>query len=133
MSEEDKLDVRRELETLNQKLRKSEEAIVARDEEVLRLRGEVQREKYRYKLLWRMNCENVAEHDATLSAKEVEIEALRKQIRELTTVATGEGTGSVHVGEGHHRTPPEIVPHPSGSATSTDPAQRLEETGVVSS
>ena len=40
---------------------------MARDEEVLRLRGEVQRQKNRYKLLWRMNCENVAEHDATLS------------------------------------------------------------------
>ena len=50
-SEEDELDARRELETLNQKLRESEEAIVARDEEVLRLRGEIQREKNRYKLL----------------------------------------------------------------------------------
>ena len=133
-SEGDELDARRELETINQKLRESEEAIVARDEEVLRLRGEVQREKNRYKLLWRMNCENLAEHDAALSAKEVEIEALRKQIRELTTVAPGEGTGSVRVGEGgHHHTPPETVPHPSGSTASTDPARRLEKTGVVSS
>ena len=44
-SEEDELDVHQELETLTQKLRESEEAIVARDEEVLSLRGEVQREK----------------------------------------------------------------------------------------
>ena len=63
----------------------------------------------------------------------MEIEALRKQIRELTTIAPGEGTGSVHVGEGgHHHTPPEIISHPSGSTTSTDPAWRLERTRVAS-
>ena len=60
-----------------------------------RLKIELRREKEKYKQVWRMNCEQLAEYDATTTAIDEEMAALREQLRvaELAARTTpGPGT-----------------------------------------
>ena len=60
-----------------------------------RLKIELRREKEKYKQVWRMNCEQLAEYDAATTAIDEEMAALREQLRvaELAARTTpGPGT-----------------------------------------
>ena len=52
-------------------------------EEVSQLRERLQKEKDKYATLWRMNCEQLIEHDSAISVREEESERLRARVAEL--------------------------------------------------
>ena len=52
-------------------------------EEVSGLRDGMEEARRKYKEVWRMNCEQLAEHDVSLAAKEDEVESLNERIPEL--------------------------------------------------
>ena len=66
--------------------------------EVERLKGEVRQERERYKQLWRMNCADLAEHDALLPAKDEEIASLQQQLSETRSVAFAGDVEEDHTG-----------------------------------
>ena len=69
-----------ELET---ELNRLTEENTALQEEVSGLRDGMEEARRKYKELWRMNCEQLVEHDGSLAAKEDEVASLKKRIAEL--------------------------------------------------
>ena len=53
------------------------------DEVVEGLRSDLKEERERFRTAWKLNCEQVAEQDALLTAKEGEIEIFRHQLEDL--------------------------------------------------
>ena len=79
-SEEEEVDeVRSELQRKTTELQSVTQHNEAATEIEL-LKRELQQEMERYKQLWRMNCANLVEHDATLAAKDDEISSLQQQL-----------------------------------------------------
>lgn len=60
-----------ELEAANLQLEEAADTIKSKQSEIERLEKELRQEKERYKQLWRISCDNLAEHDCTHSACEV--------------------------------------------------------------
>ena len=75
--EDVRIELQRKSEELEEVTQKLDEAVV----EIDCLKREVQQEEEQYKQLWRMNCVNLAEHDAGLAAKDEEIASLHQQLR----------------------------------------------------
>ena len=73
-----------EVETLKQALDEATEKNAALAREVSSLREGLQKQKDRVKELWKINCEQLAEHDSIIAAKDVEISSLRARVEELT-------------------------------------------------
>ena len=73
-----------EVETLKQALDKAIKQNAALDREVSSLRKGLQKQKDRVKELWKLNCEQLADHDSIIPAKDVEISSLRARVEELT-------------------------------------------------
>ena len=77
-------------------------------EEVSGLRDGMEEARRKYKELWRMNCEQLAEHDVSLAAKEDEVESLKERIAEL------EARGALPESEAVRR--PSVSASPGSSA-----------------
>lgn len=73
-----------EVETLKQALDEATEKNAALASEVSSLREGLQKQKDRVKELWKLNCEQLAEYDSIIAAKDVEISSLRARVEELT-------------------------------------------------
>ena len=71
------------METLKQSLDKAKEERMPRWPEVSSLREGLQKQKDRVKELWKLNCEQLAEHDSIIAAKDAEISSLRARVEEL--------------------------------------------------
>ena len=69
-----------ELETELDRLMEENTAL---QEEVSGLRDGMEGARRKYNELWRINCEQLVEHDVSLAAKEDEVESLKKRIAEL--------------------------------------------------
>ena len=72
------------METLKQALDEATEKNAALASEVSSLREGLQKQKDRVKELWKLNCEQLAEHDSIIAAEDVEISSLRARVEELT-------------------------------------------------
>ena len=72
-----------ETETLKQALTEATEENAALTREVSLLRERVERGQRKVKELWRLNCEQLEEHDLIVSAKDEEIESLKARLQGL--------------------------------------------------
>ena len=75
--ESEEEEVRSELQRKTTELESVTQQLNEAATEIERLKRELQQEMERYKQLWRMNCANLVEHDATLAAK---ISSLQQQL-----------------------------------------------------
>lgn len=70
-------------EELKAENKRTEEENTRLLEEVSHLRERLKVEREKYTTLWRMNCEQLIEHDSLISSKDEEVEHLRARITEL--------------------------------------------------
>ena len=78
-----------ELEVAQRIAKEAEEKVAAIESyegEIEKLTKQLQRERERYKQVWRMNCEQLAEHDVIIAEKDAEIVALQEQLRLAETL-----------------------------------------------
>lgn len=81
-----------ELDEVRKKNAEAEAALIDKDVQIEHLTNQLRREKERFRQVWRMNCEQLNEHDAVLASKEEEIVQLQERIcMQSRAVVPGEG------------------------------------------
>ena len=88
-----------QLKELEKKQEEAEETLAAKDGQIKQLTQQLQREKERYKQEWRMNCEQLIEHDTVLASKDQEIAELLQSLRNvhnsrISGGGIGDGSGA---------------------------------------
>ena len=76
-----------EMKTLKDAFNKAEERNAALAREVSSLREGIQKQQDRVRELWKLNCEQLAEHD-NIADKDAEILSLRARLEELARIST---------------------------------------------
>ena len=64
-------------------LTRANERNAALEDEVSEMREQLERERYKYKELWKMSCEQLTGYDEAMASKEEEVEKWKARLAEL--------------------------------------------------